>query len=74
MIGTVARGGVLAVVLLCAGAGAASAIEQTIPPGWEMEWKTDFTASIVPFDEIISGGPPKDGIPRNRQTGIHFGG
>ncbi len=64
MIGTLARGGVLAGILLCAGAGVAAAIEQTPPPSWEQEWKgTDFTASIVPFHEILSGGPPKDGIP-----------
>ena len=64
MIGTLARGGVLAGILLCAGAGVAAAIEQTPPPSWEQEWPdTDFTASIVPFHEILSGGPPKDGIP-----------
>ena len=29
-----------------------------------IEWrKTDFSKSIVDFDEIESGGPPKDGIP-----------
>lgn len=27
------------------------------------EWKTDFTKHSVPLSEIISGGPPKDGIP-----------
>ncbi|MGE3858059.1 MAG: DUF3179 domain-containing (seleno)protein, partial [Dehalococcoidia bacterium] len=26
-------------------------------------WKTDFTRRTVPFGEIQSGGPPKDGIP-----------
>ncbi|TAK21308.1 MAG: DUF3179 domain-containing protein [Chloroflexota bacterium] len=26
-------------------------------------WKTDFTTATVPFDEISSGGPPRDGIP-----------
>lgn len=26
-------------------------------------WKTDFSKHSVPFDEILSGGPPKDGIP-----------
>ena len=26
-------------------------------------WSTDFSISAVPFSEIISGGPPKDGIP-----------
>jgi hypothetical protein len=27
------------------------------------DWKTDFSKHSVPFDEILSGGPPKDGIP-----------
>ncbi len=27
------------------------------------EWKTDFTKHSVPLGEILSGGPPKDGIP-----------
>ena len=27
------------------------------------EWKTDFSKRSVPFDEIMSGGPPRDGIP-----------
>ncbi|HXG35381.1 MAG TPA: DUF3179 domain-containing protein [Dehalococcoidia bacterium] len=26
-------------------------------------WRTDFTRRTVPFKEIFSGGPPKDGIP-----------
>ncbi|MDJ0896305.1 MAG: DUF3179 domain-containing protein [Alphaproteobacteria bacterium] len=35
------------------------------PPGhWKWEWsKTDFSQASVPFSEILSGGPPKDGIP-----------
>jgi len=31
-------------------------------PGQET-WETDFTKRTVDLDEIISGGPPKDGIP-----------
>jgi len=27
------------------------------------EWRTDFSRHSVPFEEIVSGGPPKDGIP-----------
>lgn len=27
------------------------------------EWRTDFSRHTVPLDEIVSGGPPKDGIP-----------
>ncbi|MEP0943526.1 MAG: DUF3179 domain-containing protein [Rhizobiaceae bacterium] len=31
---------------------------------WQAEgWKTDFTIKSVNFAEILSGGPPKDGIP-----------
>src|SRR5919109_2747920 len=27
------------------------------------EWRTDFSRHTVPLDEIVPGGPPKDGIP-----------
>ena len=27
------------------------------------QWDTDFTRTTISFDEIITGGPPKDGIP-----------
>jgi hypothetical protein len=34
------------------------------PAQWQSEWPdTDFTRHSVAFDEILSGGPPKDGIP-----------
>ena len=34
------------------------------PTAWRAEWpRTDFTSSSVDFDTILSGGPPKDGIP-----------
>ena len=33
------------------------------PTGAEREFETDFSAHSVPYDEISSGGPPKDGIP-----------
>ena len=34
------------------------------PAAWRGEWpRTDFSKHTVPFDEIDSGGPPKDGIP-----------
>jgi hypothetical protein len=40
-------------------------VAATADPGrWERAgWRTDFSRSEVPFDEILSGGPPKDGIP-----------
>ena len=33
------------------------------PPGAATEFKTDFSVHTVPYSEILSGGPPKDGIP-----------
>ena len=34
------------------------------PLSWKFEWgKTDFSNHSVEFSEIMSGGPPKDGIP-----------
>ena len=37
---------------------------QSVPAEWEREWpRTDFSKSEIDFSEIISGGPPKDGIP-----------
>ena len=34
------------------------------PSQWEREWPdTDFSRASVDFGDIISGGPPKDGIP-----------
>lgn len=31
---------------------------------WKREgWRTDFSKTTIEFDEILSGGPPKDGIP-----------
>ena len=33
------------------------------PPGAEREFETDFGKHSVSYEEILSGGPPKDGIP-----------
>lgn len=34
------------------------------PLNWKSEWpKTDFNETSINFSEILSGGPPKDGIP-----------
>lgn len=42
----------------------APAFAEEMPPFWTSEWPdTDFSRSNVAFDEIFSGGPPKDGIP-----------
>ena len=34
-----------------------------LPRGAESEFNTDFTLSTIQFSDILSGGPPKDGIP-----------
>ncbi len=52
--------GVLCLALLLSGPGLALAA----PSAWQSEWpNTDFAKTSVDFDEILSGGPPKDGIP-----------
>lgn len=52
--------GVVALTLL--GFGVATALAQV--ESWTYEgWKTDFSRSLVELDDIISGGPPRDGIP-----------
>lgn len=33
------------------------------PRGAEDQFTTDFSKHSVPYSEILSGGPPKDGIP-----------
>ena len=52
-----------------------SSVEGAIAPDLDFEsalrmagisqrgWKTDFSLHTVPYDEILSGGPPRDGIP-----------
>lgn len=37
--------------------------DDTPPPFDTFNWRTDFSRRSVPWSEIISGGPPKDGIP-----------
>ena len=42
----------------------AAAFAGQAPADWKREWpRTDFSQSSIDFSEIISGGPPKDGIP-----------
>ncbi len=36
---------------------------EPLPDGAPAEFKTDFSKHSVPYSEIFSGGPPKDGIP-----------
>ncbi|OGO28356.1 MAG: hypothetical protein A2W33_10480 [Chloroflexi bacterium RBG_16_52_11] len=37
--------------------------EEAPPAGAAFEFSTDFSKHTVPYGEILSGGPPKDGIP-----------
>ena len=60
----------LASLLACAEAesqveqgGEAAAAKQVNVPFSTRGWKTDFSKHSVPLGEIMSGGPPKDGIP-----------
>lgn len=40
------------------------AVAWASPTAWRLQgWKTDFSRTTIPFEEIISGGPPRDGIP-----------
>jgi Protein of unknown function (DUF3179) len=38
-------------------------MDETPPGGAPNQFGTDFSKHIVPYSEIFSGGPPKDGIP-----------
>ena len=39
------------------------------PDYWRHEWpKTDFSQQSVPLSDILSGGPPRDGIPTIDQS------
>ncbi|KFB09746.1 hypothetical protein EL18_00764 [Nitratireductor basaltis] len=49
---------VLLAIFLSAGHAAAN------PDRWRSEgWKTDFSRNSIEWSEILSGGPPRDGIP-----------
>jgi hypothetical protein len=50
---------VLWTTFLIAGAALGASAQEQFGKGW----KTDFSKHTVPLDEIVSGGPPKDGIP-----------
>jgi hypothetical protein len=45
-------------------AAAQDSAQNAAPPAWRRAWpQTDFGRALVPFDEIFSGGVPRDGIP-----------
>lgn len=51
-------------LLLAPLAAAVATIAAADPMRWRLAgWKTDFSKTTVPLTEIISGGPPRDGIP-----------
>ena len=55
---------IFTVLLAFAAFLAAPAIAGSAPADWKWEWpRTDFSKSMIDFSQIISGGPPKDGIP-----------
>ncbi len=56
MIRTIAQIAVLAFAACAAGGDESDAFAQD-------GWRTDFSRHVVPLSEIVSGGPPKDGIP-----------
>jgi hypothetical protein len=37
--------------------------DEPAPPGARAQFSTDFSRHTVPYSDILSGGPPKDGIP-----------
>lgn len=43
--------------------GEETGTEESPPRGAAQQFSTDFSIHAVPYDEILSGGPPKDGIP-----------
>lgn len=54
----------ITIPLVLAASLAVAQIALAEPAAWRQQgWKTDFTRATVPFGEIISGGPPRDGIP-----------
>ncbi len=53
----------IATLMLMMAAGPLAAQSGQSPPPSAGEWRTDFSRHSVPLEEILSGGPPKDGIP-----------
>ena len=61
---------IIAFVLFAASTLFAAA--EDAPGDWRYEWPdTDFTQSSVSFADILSGGPPKDGIPALSDPKFH---
>ena len=61
---TIKAGAAAAAIAMSMLAGPAVFAQDSVPHFWKIEFpKTDFTKHSVPYGEIFSGGPPKDGIP-----------
>jgi hypothetical protein len=58
-------GAIALTLLIAAIAIAVPAVTTTANPGhWKSEWpNTDFTKHSIDYGDVLSGGPPKDGIP-----------
>jgi len=63
--GLARRSGIVVIALLAALCLALSVLSAAAEPDrWRAEgWRTDFSRSNIDFATIMSGGPPKDGIP-----------
>ena len=54
----------LSYALIFTASTAFMAVAQDAPSAWKSEWPTtDFSRKTIEYSEILSGGPPKDGIP-----------
>ncbi|MBK1667077.1 hypothetical protein CKO28_03330 [Rhodovibrio sodomensis] len=54
----------VAVLAIALALAAAEPVNAQVPQSWRSAFpETDFSRHAVPFDEIMSGGVPKDGIP-----------
>ncbi len=59
-------------IALAAGIVGIAQIAAANPDFWRHEWpNTDFTKTSVGWSEIMSGGPPKDGIPALNEVSFH---
>jgi len=65
MTGQISRRGMLgACAALLFATCFAGSVGAEVDSGWKRQFpKTDFSKHSVPFKEILSGGPPRDGIP-----------
>jgi hypothetical protein len=59
-------------IFLAAGIAGLAQAAAADPDFWKFEWpNTDFSRTSVGWTEIMSGGPPKDGIPALNEVAFH---